>query len=847
MMPSPDAQPVRLERPLERIGRYRIVERIGKGAMGVVFAARDDLMDRNVALKVLVADLDGEPDIRARFFREAQVAARLVHPNVVTIFDIGEEDGRLYMVMELLRGQTLADYLRDRAGRLDFEWKLDAILQVCDGLSMAAAAGVSHRDIKPGNLFVQSDGTVKILDFGIARLASSSMTASGFIVGTPDYMSPEQARGIAVDPRSDQFSVAAVLYYLLAGRKPFAAPSLPAVLHKVVSEDPAPLTAQEAPFGLSRIVTRALSKQPDARYPTIGDLAAELRKVLRRAELETHTLAGTACTKYAQLQAALAEHADIRTALTMPAEPRACFEQVPEFLERGPDALRGAPLRIAAVRSALETIDRTLGEVEPALLTLRSQRDGLERSRALLAAGDPRSALTLAEQIFAGLPGSPLVEAHVTQCRGLVSEHQARADRVAAITAQATIERAAGRLGPALELTTDGLALAPHDTELMTLAAQIRGDIAREAAERRERLEQQLALAARALAKEKFAEADEACRRARAIDPESRALAQLAAQVASARAAHEVAQYRLRVVADKMAEARAAFEAGRETDAIATLEAVIAEHPGAAAAVQELSRMRAELERKRLAELARRNAERLTAEADAAWTAGDAAGAAQLAERALAALPNEPGALRVLGLAKARLRELADRQARAAQAVEHLARARAQIGRGRLDKALREARQAVELDPASIDAPSLVADILRRQEAEEQSRAAAAEAARRAKQVKPLVTEAQAARRDGSFARAIELANHALAIDPESVQVRELIAALTAEAALARSPEDTVELVARDADPDDTQTMPRLSSAHLAVATVRGAAVRTRRRAANWLAKLRTPAGGPRK
>ena len=172
--------------------------------------AHDELMGREVAVKVMMTDLEGEPDIRARFMREAQVSAKLAHRNIVTIFDIGEDNGRLFIVMELLKGDTLDRALKQRA--FSIEEKVDLTLEVCEGLAVASAAGVVHRDVKPGNLFVQADGGLKILDFGIARLASSSMTASGFIVGTPDYMSPEQARGVAVDERSDIFSAGAVFY-----------------------------------------------------------------------------------------------------------------------------------------------------------------------------------------------------------------------------------------------------------------------------------------------------------------------------------------------------------------------------------------------------------------------------------------------------------------------------------------------------------------------------------------------------------------------------------------------------------------------------------------------------------
>ena len=202
----------------ERIGRYQVIERIGRGAMGVVYRAHDEAMGRDVALKVLTADLEDDPDIRTRFHREAEAAARLSHPNIITIFDVGEDGDRFFIVMELLRGATLKDFLK-QSDAAPLARKLDLMIQLCAGLGAAHNASIYHRDIKPGNIFVRADGILKILDFGVARLASSSMTAAGFIVGTPDYMSPEQARGADIDGRSDIFSLGGVFYFMLTGPK----------------------------------------------------------------------------------------------------------------------------------------------------------------------------------------------------------------------------------------------------------------------------------------------------------------------------------------------------------------------------------------------------------------------------------------------------------------------------------------------------------------------------------------------------------------------------------------------------------------------------------------------------
>ena len=259
----------------ERIGHYKITGRLGRGAMGVVYSGRDERTGRPVALKVMMTDLEGDKETRERFNREANVAGKMVHRNIINVYEAGEEDGRLYMVMELLEGETLNDYMK-RVGNLPLEHALDLMMQVCEGLAIAHAHAIVHRDIKPGNLFVMRDGGLKILDFGVARLANSSMTASGFIVGTPDFMSPEQARGREIDQRSDVFSAGAVFYYMLSGVKPFSAPDLPAVLHRVNSENPPQLTPDQCPAGLWRILMKALAKQTSDRYADMGQLLADL-------------------------------------------------------------------------------------------------------------------------------------------------------------------------------------------------------------------------------------------------------------------------------------------------------------------------------------------------------------------------------------------------------------------------------------------------------------------------------------------------------------------------------------------------------------------------------------------
>jgi serine/threonine-protein kinase len=360
----------------ERIGRYRVVERIGRGAMGVVYSARDIGSGRPVAIKLMMADLEGDRETRVRFEREARVAGEMLHRNVINVYEMGEEDGRLYMVMELLDGETLGDHLK-RVGKPPLERGLDLMMQMCEGLAVAHAHSIVHRDIKPGNLFVLRDGGLKILDFGVARLANSSMTASGFIVGTPDFMSPEQARGKGIDQRSDVFSAGAVFYYMLSGRKPFAADDLPAVIHKVNSEDPPLLTPDEAPAGLARIVMKALAKSTADRYADMGALLADLVRFEREYDRESRTMALVARQEAVELarlvseRLALADRLGVVTDASESPFSDELLDRYPVLEERGPDALGVVPFRRATLMEIRAGLGGRRAEVLEELQRLR--------------------------------------------------------------------------------------------------------------------------------------------------------------------------------------------------------------------------------------------------------------------------------------------------------------------------------------------------------------------------------------------------------------------------------------------------------------------------------------------
>jgi tetratricopeptide (TPR) repeat protein len=280
-----------------RIGKYEIVSRVGRGAMGVVYHARDPLLDRDVALKVMLPQIAGDPDQKGRFEREARAVAKIVHPNVLTVFDLGyHHDGSPYIAMELLKGQDLLHTLRHEPA-LPLERKVDIVVQLLDGLACAHQAGIVHRDVKPANIFLTVEGTVKIMDFGVARFTMSSTTGTGAVMGTADYMSPEQVQGAKVDGRTDLWSAGCVLYQLLTGHRPFTGESLMTVFYKITHAEP----AMEMPAGpeyqaLVPIVMKALARNADERYQTAAEFAGELRALRKTYALPVPEVAAPAPT-----------------------------------------------------------------------------------------------------------------------------------------------------------------------------------------------------------------------------------------------------------------------------------------------------------------------------------------------------------------------------------------------------------------------------------------------------------------------------------------------------------------------------------------------------------------------
>ena len=259
------------------VGKYRIVERLGRGGMGTVYKAVDETLDRDVAIKVLNADL-GDTDLMKRFRAEAVTLARLNHPNIATLYELHRSDDDLLMVMEFVRGETLHD-LSERLGAVAPPQAAHLAMQVLDALAHAHRAGVVHRDLKPANLMITETGTVKVMDFGIARvLGTEHFTQGGYMMGTPAYMAPEQVLGGEIDGRADLYAVGVVLYRLLSGQLPFSADTAIAMVQKQVNESPTPVTdfQPDLPPWCGAILERALAKAPADRFQTADEFRTAL-------------------------------------------------------------------------------------------------------------------------------------------------------------------------------------------------------------------------------------------------------------------------------------------------------------------------------------------------------------------------------------------------------------------------------------------------------------------------------------------------------------------------------------------------------------------------------------------
>jgi tRNA A-37 threonylcarbamoyl transferase component Bud32/tetratricopeptide (TPR) repeat protein len=667
-----------------RLGRYRIIERIGQGATAAVYRAHDEQSDREIALKLLLTDLEGEEQVRSRFLREVEIARLLRHRNLVTVYDAGEIDGRFFLAMELLSGVTLREHLTLKPG-LGLEDKLDLMMQLCEGLAVAHDHDICHRDLKPSNLFVRDDGALKILDFGIARLASSSMTVAGLLMGTPDFMSPEQARGGEIDHRSDIFSAGAVLYYVLSGRKPFPGAQLPNVLHKVEHEEPVPLADEEAPPMLTRIVGKALAKSPAARYPHVRALLGDLIQCRRQYAESARALTDRARAQQTEAREIGGRCRTLGRVLALPdvdlpSDDVLAFTGLaarhPELAERGDAILGWAPVRHALAADLAAVMTRAVHDRRVLAQRLTDAAETVRLAEEAASAGDQARAIELAERALSEWPTAEAARTIVGRARQALSAQDAVVRQRRAADAIAHARRAIahsdwasadGHLVRARELDPTNVDLAGVVEELR--ARRTADEETRRAHERQHRDEMAalVASARTALKAGDFHAAARAAASALAREPGHEEATRVAAEAAAAQTAAASQAERTAKLTSAIARARLLMDASRFDEAREAARhalALDADSEEASALLAAATRAAADARRTReaaaIATRAGQAGRCFLAYAQRALLLGDLEQARGLAETALAIDPTSRSAKTALARAAEALDELGD-------------------------------------------------------------------------------------------------------------------------------------------------------------------------------------------
>ena len=500
---------------LSKLGKYEIKSEIGSGAMGIVYLAEDPKLGRPVALKTTTAEVAGNPELLKRFYREAQAAAKLCHPNIVTIYEIDEANGIPFIAMEFLEGVNLQKVVAERRELL-IPRKLQIMIDACKGLGYAHQHGVVHRDIKPGNIMLADNGQVKIVDFGIARIGVSSMTRTGEVLGTVMYMSPEQVQGQTVDTRSDLFSLGVVLFELLTYQSPFPGSDVPSILYKILNELPEPVGKYigQCPPQLQQIVERALAKDRETRYQSAEDMAFELQRLadnMRRSSVSAYleqgqrsfeagdfTIAKQSLQKVLEIDSSHELAQNLLTQVRELIQSRQRAQKIEQNVQRAKEAQEAEQYDEAVV--LLEEALR-LGPANQEAARLKVQvvqqreraekiRRHIEMAEKLAAQGDFRRAKIEVEAVVAIDPGNGTAHLMMDWIVKELAE-QERQRQVQQYLEGARAQFSEKNSAKALELLDLARELDPHNAEVEQFTNAVRSS--REKEERRKLLAMRLA------------------------------------------------------------------------------------------------------------------------------------------------------------------------------------------------------------------------------------------------------------------------------------------------------------------------------------------------------------------
>ncbi len=639
----------------EVIGRYQILKAIGEGGMGSLYLARDPAIDRLLAIKLLREGFDS-PELRQRFASEARSAGRLHHQNIVTIFDVGEHDRQPFIAMEYIKGETLAELGR-RQAVVSLARKLDWMDKLCAGLYYAHRAGVVHRDIKPANIMLDEEGVLKILDFGIARFGASEMTQAGMVIGTLNYMAPEQMMGRPIDMRADIFSVGAVFYEMLTYQRAFPGDLSTGIVHKILSGNPEPLETliPDLDAAVIAVVAKCLEKDPERRYPDLGATRRDLAGVRNRIATE--------------------DLSDFGPTLSMPV-PRA---DTPAPITTPSPRKRSDTSRQELLRLRAEQIELHFKEASGAFGKGDFNNCLRACQQALVLDPENRPVLELEEKAQAALE-----EQHL---KGWLKEAKGELDRGALTAASLLVDRALSLSGS-----------SPEALKVREAVDEARKELAA-AQERARQLDAAVESARQNLASGALDAASAAVSEALALDPSSAAALDLKDQVEAAFVAKRKAEEdaRAKSVIDA---ARRTFAAGKTDAALQMLSSFTPPHPLVADRLGELQIEAKEMERRREIERVKREIAQKLEDASARMREQDFEAVLAHVKDVLAHDAKHPDALAL----KKRAEEALERKRLVAA---ELAAAKKLIDAKKFQEAILAVARVAALDPAAPGLPDL--------------------------------------------------------------------------------------------------------------------------------------------
>jgi serine/threonine protein kinase len=576
-----------------KIGKYDVIEVIGRGGMGVVYKATDPHLNRLVAIKMMTGGFSDNPELLKRFYREAQSTGNLQHPNIVTVYDLGDLEGNPYLVMEFLEGESLDAILNSRRP-LSLITKINFICDVCHGLAYAHHQGIVHRDIKPGNIMVLKNGSVKIVDFGIAHIGDKTVTRTGQLIGSLGYMSPEQVNGKPIDTRTDIFSTGVVLYQLLTTALPFDADSTAATLLKIIHDPPPPLKKfiTDIPSELEEVILRALAKDREERYRTVEDFGFDLAQIsdrlkqglveghLREAEsLVSRGLSHKAKEVLLQVLKIDRQHTAagrlLRT-VQQSIEQEQIEVQIKQLRGQAEEAYAnqqfdaalnyvGRALNLHSTDTGLQSLKASIDEAKARAEELQNL---LHRAEEAHQEGELDVAKKVLEETLALAPNDLQVKA-LFRVVHREWEERSRRTQVDNLVESARKEMASRRFTAALHVLKEAEALDPNAPEVKSLIAS--ASAGREQEHHRRELESINQQIEEALDRDDFVTACQKIDQGLLRFPEDRSLLKLRALAEKQKQVSERKQF----VDQQLAQARALIQAGRSEEVLQLLEAAL--------------------------------------------------------------------------------------------------------------------------------------------------------------------------------------------------------------------------------------------------------------------------------